>query len=143
MKKHIAVEMRADCKGAKVWFAKVSSMSLSSPALEGLHAPSNSGQCLAALPMQSREINHSAGQGNPACTQHSFLGMLAAGTQAARGPEQYMQLTHSKAALATHGLQRREATKWQQEQSPGVQCSKVLQSWALQSCPILCSGLQR
>lgn len=147
MKKHIALEMSTDCKGAKVRFAKVSPMSSSSLGLEGLRAHSNSGQRLTVLPMQSREINHSAGQRNPACIQHSFLRMLAAGTQAGR----YIQASHTFTGSPGHaqlyGLQRREATKRQQEQSPGVQagagCSKVLQSPVLQSCPIPCSGAQR
>lgn len=143
MKKHTAVEMSTGCKRAKVRFAKASPMISSSLALEGLHAPSNSGQCLAVLPRQSREISHSAGQGNPACIQHPFLRMLAAGTQASRG------LTHSQAALATHGSQpakergHKAAARAEPWRAGRAGCSKVLQSPVLQSCPILCSGLQR
>lgn len=134
MKKHIAVEMSADCKGAKVWFAKVSPMISSSLGFKGSGAHSSSGQCLAVLPMQSREINHPAGQGNPACTQHSFLRMLAAGTQAGRGPEQYIQLTHPQAALATHSS---AACKGEKPQSSSKSRALECRQEAPKSCKLL------
>lgn len=140
MKKHIAVEMSADCKGAKVWPAKVSAMISSSLGSKGSRAHSSSQQYLAVLSVQCREINHSAGQGNPACTQHSFLKMLAAGTQAGRGSEQYIQLTHSQAAMHGSTACKGEKHKAAARAEPWS-AGRKLQSPAVQSCPILCSGL--
>lgn len=135
MKKHIAVEMSTGCKGTEVWFAKVSPKISSSLGLEGIRAHSNSGQCLAVLPLQSREISHC--RTGESCLYPAPIPEDAGSWDRQAGPQQYFQLTHSQAALAMHGS---TACKGERPQSSKSRALEHRQGWVLQSPAESCAA---